>query len=195
MSSFAYVNEDNNPTGFTNNWLESRKMIHTFDDHYGDFPMYEEPQGQGQGLDVYNQPYNTSYRDITKTIVERSPVSDMFLSHNNVKHLKGLICSTVYRQSGGKYRISPEAQSDNDLLLVMRSIFLNNAKHLPDQIKEQVAELNYLVLLDMVPRVISNAQHHLSFIRDHSQQGLHMDRPQYMSTTGTRSNQSVSTKY
>ena len=77
----------------------------------------------------------------------------------------------------------------------MRSIYLDHAKHLPDQIKEQVAELNYHVMIDLVPRVIKNAQQHLSYIRDHTQQPLPMDRPQYVSPAGTKSNRSITTTF
>lgn len=192
FQNYGSVNSNNNPSGFTNNWLESRSNTHLFDQKYGDFALYEEHR---KGNDVYSNQYNNTYRDILKTQVVRSPVSDMFFSHVNMKHLKKLICKRVYQESGGKYKLSEEAQSDNDLLTVMRSIYLDHAKHLPDQIKEQVAELNYHVMIDLVPRVIKNAQQHLSYIRDHTQQPLPMDRPQYVSPAGTKSNRSITTTF
>lgn len=194
--NFAYVGADNNPTGFTNNWLEARKSIHFYDQQYADFPLYEEhrkpigPTVHGN----YDTPYNNSYRDIIKTI-ERSPVSDMFFSHANIKNLKRLLCRSVYQRSGGKYNPSPEAQSDNELLTVMASIYGTHARHLPDRVPEQVAELNYQIIIDMVPRMISLAQQELSKIRDSTQQPLPMDRPQYLSSAGTRSNRSVTTTF
>lgn len=195
--NYAYIGAYNNPTGFTNNWLESRKATHFFDQAYPDFALYEEhrkpvgPNVQGN----YDTFYNNSHRDIIKTLVERNPVSDMFFSHQNMKHLKKLICHSIYQKSGGKYNPSPEAQSDNELLVVMRSIYLTHARHLPDQIREQVAELNFQVMIDMVPRAISQAQLQLAYIRDSTQQPLHMDRPQYVSSAGTRSNRSVTTTF
>ena len=190
--NYAYVHGNNNPTGFTNNWLESRKNTHLFTEHYTDFALYDENR---LGQNVYSNNDNTMYRDIIKTMIERSPVSDMFFSHVNMNHVKNVICKTVYKRSGGKYSVTPEAQSDNDLLIVMRSIYLNHAKHLDNQIKEQVAELNYQVIIDLVPRVISNAQQHLTYIRDHSQQTLVMDRPHCVSSAGTRGNRSVTTTF
>lgn len=195
--NFAYIGADNNPTGFTNNWLEARKSTHFFDQRYADFPLYEEPRRPVSDTvhGNYDTPNNSTYRDITKTMIERTPVGDMFFSHANMKHLKYLICRSIYQRSGGKYNPSPEAQSDNELLLVMRSIYLNHARHLPDKIVEQVAELNYQIIIDMVPRAISNAQQQLAFIRDSTQQPLPMDRSQCVSSAGTRSNRSVTTTY
>lgn len=194
--NYAYVNADNNATGFTNNWLEARQSTHYFDQNYADFALYDEHRASGSGSEnVYSNPYNNTYRDMIKTMVERTPLSDLFFSHKNMKHLKMLVCKRVYQQSGGKYNISADAQSDNELLLIMRSIFLNHAKHLPEKIREQTADLNYQVLLDLVPRVIQNAQQHLSFVRDHSQQPLPMDRSQNVSSAGTLSNRSVTSVF
>jgi hypothetical protein len=181
--SYAHLGEDHNPTGFTNNWLESRKNVHLFDQNYKDFALYNEHQAPAA--------VNNTYRDILKTVVERDAVSDMFFSHKNLQFLKHFICDNIYKKSGGLYRITPEAQSDNSLLEVMRSIYLEYSKHLPDQIKEQVAELNYLVATDMIPRTISSIQLNLAYQRDQSQQPLPMDRPQYVSSTGTKSNKST----
>ena len=183
--NYSFLGTPTDPTGFTNNWLESRKETHFFSQNYSDFPLYGEPR---QGPNQYTEVYNDIYRDIVKTEVERNPVSDFFFSHRNMKHLKWLICETVRKQSEGAYNITPEAQSDNALLEVMRSIYLNYAKNWPDKIKEQVAELNYMVIVDMVPRTISAILLHLSYQRDHSQQPLPLDRPQNMSSAGTKSN-------
>jgi hypothetical protein len=195
--NYAYIGADTNPSGYTNTILEARKATHYFDQQYADFAIYEEhrkpigPTVRGN----YDTPYNNSYRDIIKTKIERNPVSDMFFSHRNLKHLKYLICRSIYQQSGGVYNPSPEAQSDNELLVVMRSMYLGHARHLPDKISEQVAELNFQIMIDMVPRAISSAQQQLSFIRDSTQQPLPMDRPQHMSSAGTRSNRSVTTTF
>lgn len=197
--NYAYIGEYNDPAGFTNNWLESRKATHFFDQRYADFALYDEHRNKpGPGVEVhgnYNTPYNGSYRDIVKTDVERNPVSDMFFSHANMQHLKNLICRSIYQKSGGKYKVAAEAQSDNELLIVMRSIYLTHARHLPDKIREQVAELNFQVMIDLVPRAISNAQLHLAYIRDSTQQPLPMDRPQYVASAGTRSNRSITTTF
>jgi hypothetical protein len=194
MSNFAYLGQPMNPTGFTNNWLAERNSIHLFSQNYRDFPLYEEYR-RGDGSNAYDTLYDNSYRDILKTQVERTPLSDAYFGMDNIRHLKKVICDTIYKQSGGLYKITPEAQSSNELLTVMRSIFLNNAKNFPERIKEQVAELNYLVVLDLVPRVISNIQQGLSYMRDQSQQHLTMDRPMWVSSTGTRTNRSVTTTF
>jgi hypothetical protein len=185
---FAYLGEDHNPTGFTNNFLESRSNTHLFEESYSDFPTYNEYRA---GPNVYSGITNNSYRDILKTSLERDTVSDMFFSHKNMQFLKAFICNMVYKQSNGLYKITPEAQSDNSLLDVMAPIYEAHGKHLQDNFLGQVADLNYQVVLFLVPRTLSNIQQNLSYQRDQSQQPLPMDRPVYMSSTGTKSNQGM----
>jgi len=180
--NFSYLGEEQRQTGFTNHFLESRDQRHFFDKVYKDFDLYEK--GPTGNMNVE--------RDLLKGFQEAEPVSIMFFGERNVDHLKKLICHMVAKQSNGLYRISPESQSRSDLLIIMRSIYLNNAKQLPDNIPGQVGELNYAVALDLVPRVLKNVQQQLSYIRDQSSQPLTMERPASLSSAGTRSQRNPS---
>jgi hypothetical protein len=176
MDLYADANFSNsNPTGFTNNWLESRNNSNLFMGNYTDYNITS-----GTSLNT------TGYKDIISKRIERSDTSDMFFDQKNVKHLKWLICNRVYQQSGGKYKLTVESQSDEVILTVMMSIFMDHA-HYTGPVDKQVAELNYMVMVDMVPRVIQNINLMLSYQRD-AQQPLPMTRPMNMSSAGTRSN-------
>ena len=197
--TYSYINaagdscSDQNPTGFTNTWLENRANDKLFEEQYDDFPLYEQ-NGKAD-----------SYRDIIKTMQVSGPVSDAYFSDTNIAHLKKLVCREVYRQSGGQYNITPEAQSSHELVMIMRYIYLEHAQHgdarpLPlEQMKKvvinEVAQLNYQVMMDLVPRVISKSQEYLSYVRDNSQQHLIMDHPKNVNSAGTKSNQSFSKTY
>lgn len=177
--NYAYLNQDA-PTGFTNNWLAERHSDKLFSTRYADFPLYDQDNSQG----------DSTYRDILKTIQVRTPVSDFFFSIRNVNHIKYLLAKLIRDRHG--YSISPEAQSTNEILIVMRSIFLQNALHLPDKIKEQVAQLNFDVINDIFPRMVSKIQMQLTYQRDQGSQPLPMERAVNVSSAGTRSNRSVS---
>ena len=176
MNNFASINDIGtaNPSGFTNNWLEARDNRNLFNNNYRDFDMTPK-EGTSNGFsNIVNRLAN----------IERSEISDKFFSPLNVKHMKWLICQKVSQESAGKYNLTPESQSDEALLMVRQTIFLDNA-HYTGPINQQLAELNYLVLIDMAPRVIQSAQLFLSYQRD-AQQPLPMDRPRNMSSSGTK---------
>lgn len=172
----AFIDSYNNPTGFSNNWLESRKPEHFFDQRYPDFQLYQESNVDARG-----------YATTLVGIIERSQLSDTFFSEKNINLLKVALAKTIERSSG--FQISPEAQSTNELVLVMRSVFLRDARHLPEDIPGQIQTLNSAILKEIVPRVLDKIQQTLSYRRDKSQQPLPMDRPLYMSNSGTKSNQ------
>jgi len=116
-------------------------------------------------------------------------VSDIFFSHKNVNHIKVLLAKLIKERYN--YNIDPQAQSDNELLIIMRSIYLQHAKNLPDQIMGQVSELNMKVIIEIVPKVHTNIQMELSYQRDQGSMPLPMARPVNISSAGTRSNRSV----
>jgi len=185
---YSDINNNNSKTGFTNNFLEERHADKLFTERYPDFPLYDEKR---KNMNVYSTDTNDTYRDILKTIQERSPLSDLFFSKLNINHIKYLICKLVYTRSNNLYKIDPESQSDNEILTIMRAYYLQNAKHISTGIEEQVGELNLKVLLDIVPRVISKIQQELSYQRDHGSMPLPLEVPKCVSNAGTKSNRSV----
>lgn len=175
-----------NQSGFTNNFLEARSNIHNFEQQYSDYRLFAENE---------ENKTNNMYRDIVKTAVERTPLSDAFFSDVNINFIKEQLAQRVYDRSGGLYKITPQAQSSQQLAIVMSSIFMDHAKHWPDRLPEQIRELNKLVLADVVPRTLSNIQLELSNRRDAGQQPLTLDLPLNVSSAGTRSNQPISTLF
>ena len=81
----------------------------------------------------------------------------------------------VYEKSNGQFIISQ--QSCDDLKIIMRAIFLQSAVNLPDNITEQVEELNQMVLDYTIPRVYSEAIGYQKYITDASTMYTPMDNP------------------
>lgn len=185
MNSDSYANAYDtgaSQTGMTNQWLEARNNTQFFTQRFGDFPHFDQ-QVNGS---------NQIHHDMIRTQIAQSPLSDAFFADGNVQLLKQLLADGVNKQSEGAYKISAQAQSTQSMLTVMTSIFMEHARHLPNDVSGQVVELNRLVLNDIVPRVMTNIKMELTHRRDRAQQPLTMDRPRYMSQAGTRSNQSIS---
>ncbi len=71
-------------------------------------------------------------------------LSKLYFSKNNVDNVHSLIRYNVWLQSGKKHIISK--QSTLQLEIIMRSIFLQYSKNLPNNLKEQIDELNNYVM-------------------------------------------------
>ena len=71
--------------------------------------------------------------------------------------------------------------------MIMRGLFYQYAKNLPNNIAGQVAELNKLVIDWVVPKIMSEIQHYQFYLNDISHMPVPLQQPQSMSSAGTKS--------
>lgn len=79
-----------------------------------------------------------------ETIQAATPLSQGFFSKVNEKRVQDLIRYTVWLKSEKTHIIGE--QDPTQLHLVMRSIFLQHARNHPDELVQQIQELNELVV-------------------------------------------------
>jgi hypothetical protein len=108
----------------------------------------------------------------------------MFFSCNNIDVLQEGIRYKVYQLSNGKHVIG--RQSDKDLKVVMRSIYLQYSKNLSTDILSQVRELNRQVLTWCTNEVFSNVQQYDKYVVDVSTLPMPMERSTIATTKGSR---------
>lgn len=123
-------------------------------------------------------------QDSTKNIIADSLLSKLFFSENNIDLIQLELKKKVYEKTDNKYLIG--RQSDTELLIVMRSIFLQNSKNLDTKLKEQIITLNNLVLNYCVDNVISGILAHIGYIKDIEQPYALMEPPQNVNSAGTK---------
>jgi len=86
-----------------------------------------------------------------------------FFSDDNILQINRKLIYQVFKNTNGEYKIKP--QSNEQLLIVMRYVFLEYARHLPYGVKEQIYELNCRVISEILPNVITNAQQHIGYLK------------------------------
>ena len=124
-----------------------------------------------------------SFQKSTRTVQGKSPLNDMFFSHENVEVIHQNIIKSVSNQTG--YKIA--RQSDTELQIIMRSIFLQYSKNRPCNLKEQVAELNRKVLTYAVDRIITEISQYLEYKDTVNKLPLPLNHPKNLSNAGTKS--------
>ncbi len=107
-----------------------------------------------------------TFRNPTEGLWSDTTLSQSFFSQQNIQILQNAIRSGVYHKSNGQYTIGP--QDCDSLKIVMRSVYLQNAANQPNNITEQIAELNKIVLNYCIQQVYSEAQGYLKYIDDAS---------------------------
>jgi len=133
---------------------------------------------------LYDTPvYTSNYNDAMTGTWETSILSNTFFSTENQQIIQNGIRAGVYEKSKGKYVISQ--QSDVQLKMIMRGIFLEQSKNNTDNIQEQIQELNQSVLKFCIPKVYSEAQGYLHYLKDASTLAIPMAKPIHQSTKQT----------
>jgi hypothetical protein len=90
-----------------------------------------------------------------------TPLSKAFFSEKNFDQIQNMIRYNVYLRSGKKHIIG--RQSDTQLQIIMRSIYLQNSKNLQTDIKNQIKELNKLVLDYCVPNILVEVEQYMQY--------------------------------
>ena len=108
-----------------------------------------------------NSKQNTSV-DIISNIVVPNAVSRTFFSNDNVERIQRKIIESVYTKS--QKVIS--RQSYQELQIIMKSIYLQYSRNLPNNIEEQVYTLNKYVIDECVSIIIPNVTQYNKYITE-----------------------------
>ncbi|QOI90208.1 hypothetical protein QKU58_gp123 [Pyramimonas orientalis virus] len=130
--------------------------------------------------DVDNNDFKTQG---IKSIHTDNPISELFFSKHNISILQNGIRYSVFKRTSDKSIIGE--QSENELLIVMRSLYLQYCKHKPYNIIEQVKELNEKVLDFAVPRILVELNQYENYKKDASSLPIPLEHAQNVSSTGT----------
>jgi hypothetical protein len=106
----------------------------------------------------------TTFRNATEGLWTENSLSNAFFSLQNLQIIQNGIRAGVYKRSNGQYLIGP--QDCDSLKIIMRSIFLQHAANQPNNIPQQVYELNKMVLDYCIQQVYSEAQGYMKYIND-----------------------------
>ena len=115
---------------------------------------------------------------------QRSKLSDMYYSQTNIDFLKNEIINQIYKKTSGKYRIVK--QSEDELVIVMKSIYLQYARNSDVDIQLQINVLNKHVLDYCVDNVYVNLLQYVKYIDDITKEQTVIDRPQNVDVKGNK---------
>lgn len=136
-------------------------------------------------------------RFLFKNLYGETPLTFLFFSDKNIRNIQNMLKYLVYKENG--YII--DDQSVTELLIIMRGIFLEYSLHpklidesMSDEEKNilkikytnEVKRLNQLVIDYIVPKVISQIQQYVNYLKDASEQPYYMDKPQNVSIQGQK---------
>ena len=107
-----------------------------------------------------------TFRNATEGLWTSNSLSNAFFSEQNIQIIQNGIRAGVYHSSNGQYTIG--TQDCDSLKIVMRSVFLQYSANQPNNITQQIAQLNKIVLDYCIQQVYSEAQGYMKYINDAS---------------------------
>ena len=136
--------------------------------------------------------YNMSRKSLDN-VHDETILSKVFFHPKNVDLIQKQIILQIFYRTNGEYLI--EHQNELDLRIVMQSVFMKYAKHLPNNIQEQIRELDNLVVDEVIPDIISQIQAHFGYIAQVFGPTYIMDHPVNVSKSGRKTLPSVTRTY
>jgi hypothetical protein len=128
-----------------------------------------------------NNVENDKGNNMTGTL-GKSKLSELYFSQSNIDLLQDYIISGVFRNTSTKIC----KQSEDELLIIMRSIFLQHAKHLDYNFQEQINELNNYVLDYSIKNIESSIKQYNGYIENITKERSVMNMPQSVSVKGDK---------
>jgi hypothetical protein len=107
-----------------------------------------------------------TFRNPVEGLWDETCLSKAFFSHQNIQLMQNGIRAGVYHRSNGQYLIGP--QDCDSLKIIMRSVYLQYSANQPNNITQQIEELNKIVLNYCIQQVYGEAQGYLKYIDDAS---------------------------
>lgn len=130
---------------------------------------------------------STTYCNALTGNWQKNMLSETFFNAGNIRIIQNGLKAGVYKLSNGRFLIGD--QNEDTLKIIMRSVFLQNATNLPNDITAQVEALNKMVLNYCIPQVYGEAQGYVKYKNDVSTLVVPMTRP-----TSTYSNSTLELK-
>ena len=116
--------------------------------------------------------------------VTTNPLNSAFFSKENIIIIQNSIRHTIWLKSNRQFIIAP--QSETEIEIIMRSIYLQYSKNLPTNIREQIRDLNNLVVREAAPNIMSNIKQYLNYKQDLTSGPQFMDHPKNVSSAGSK---------
>lgn len=153
-------------------------------------------------------PYD-NVRSMFKNIHGETLLNSLFFSDKNIQQIQNSIRFLVHKYTNQTI----DEQSKADLLIVMRSIYLEYLNQPPEysdnldaktkaivlkQTRDEISRLNNIVVNEIVPRVVSELQQYLDYLRDASApySGDILDvKPKSISIKGQKNYRSATSVY
>jgi hypothetical protein len=137
------------------------------------------------GFDYRKTSVDSEAADAIRGNMQSTPLNRAYFSAANVQIVQNKLRREVYDRSQGEFLIDP--QSVDELLIVMRAMYLQYGKNRESGIPDQIEELNQLVAEWCVPKILAECSMHRTYLADIEKMPVPLAHPIKLTQTGSKS--------
>jgi hypothetical protein len=126
--------------------------------------IYDTPEKPYQLYDAGSTTYDVLDHTIKSMGIEVTTLNSAFFSKSNMTRIQLAIRKVIADKLG--YKI--DRQSDDQLLIIMRAVFLQHSNNVVKDEAAEVSRLNDIVVREAAPMVASGVRQYMSYLRDAS---------------------------
>jgi len=142
----------------------------------------------------HRRDHNAMLKTAEKSISMENELAKLFFSDRNMKRIQKQIKKEIYNRTDHKFRLDVD-QDENDLLIAMRAIFLQEARHLPGEMIRQTKRLNKHVVNYIVPDMITEIKQYYGYMKDVNEPLKPINRPVNVNNKGRLTMPSITTTW
>uniref|UniRef100_A0AB39J981 Minor capsid protein P8 central region domain-containing protein n=1 Tax=Florenciella sp. virus SA2 TaxID=3240092 RepID=A0AB39J981_9VIRU len=164
---------------FENNLEDCYKLPDDLKDKKSSGRIDLDPNENGTPIFMYDKiPKNekTNYYNATQYMIEQTQLSVCYFSKENIQIIQNSIRAKIFDMTKQKI----DYQNYDELKMIMRSIYLQHSMHKPDNITQQIEDLNQKVLEYVIPNVYGELTSYLKYKKDISSIPEPIQRPEYI---------------
>jgi hypothetical protein len=150
----------------------------------GRINLFDENSKSSKILNNNPELYNEKNISTINRNITGNCVSEIYFSQENMDIIQQGIFNSVFNLSEGQFKIGK--QSEQELKIIMRSFYFQNAKNLNFDIIEQVRDLNTFVIRWCVDEIIKNIKQYIEYKKSVSTLPLPLEHSQLPSQKGTK---------
>ena len=120
-----------------------------------------------------------------KGIQSDSELSKLFFSDENFKRLQKMIKKEVFSRTRGEFRLDVD-QEQRDLFIVMRAVYMEHARFLPNAIIRQIKRLNQKVVDEIVPNLLTEIRQEYGYLKEINKPLTPIPRPMNVNGAGRK---------
>lgn len=152
-------------------------------EQYTDFSILNDQKASLLFSDEKNLNNDKTAKDALKgSGIKYTKLSLLFFSNQNINSIQNVLRYRVFKETNFKIG----RQSDLNLKIIMRSIFLQYSKNLEYNYKEQIERLNDIVFDEVTPKLVNEVTQYLLYLRDRTNGYVLNTLPVSVSSAGTK---------